>query len=358
MLQYIQLMLELALSLQHSALIIGGGVAGLQASIDFAKNGFQVCLIEKANNLGGTVSRLGMLYPSFRNAEETIKPMIQKTVSIQNIKVFTKTDIQRVEGSFGNFKTKILREGKEEEIRTDVIIVATGFTQYDANKVGQYKYGQYPNVITGLEYEQMLKSNGSTKGKILRPDNGQKPRNVAFVQCVGSRDKKHLPYCCNLGCLNAIKHAHLLREQYGKETEAYICHIDVRTVTKTGEQFYNKVRDEEVDFIHGQPSEVRQAPDGTLTLDVYDQATSKLLSITADLVVLEMGLPPQVDIAEKLGLTLTEDGFIREKDPQLNTNETMVKGIFLAGAVQQPMHTYEAVTSARAAVFEAIQELR
>lgn len=343
---------------QHSALIIGGGIAGLQASLDLAKNGFQVYLVEKDNVLGGTVKHLSRLYPSLRDAEETINPMIQKALNTRNIKVFTKTQIQSIEGSVGNFKTKMLQEGREEEIKADAIIVATGSGQYNANKVGQYKYGQYRNVITGLEYEQMLKPNGSTKGRILRPDNGQKPKSVVYVLCVGSRDEKHLRYCCNLGCLNAIKHAHLLREQYNKEVDAYVCYIDVRAVTKAGEQFYNKVRDEEVEFIHGQPSEVRQAPDGTLTLDVYDQATSKLLSITADLVVLEMGLPPQVDIAKKLGLTLTEDGFITEKDPQLSPNETLVKGIFLAGAVQQPMHTYQAVTHASAAALKAMQELQ
>jgi heterodisulfide reductase subunit A len=117
---------------------------------------------------------------------------------------------------------------------------------------------------------------------------------------------------------------------------------------------YNHVRDEEVEFIHGQPSEVRQAPDGTLTLDVYDQAASKLLSITADLVVLEMGLQPNIDIAEKLGLKLTEDGFIEEKDPQLSACETALEGVYLAGAVQQPMHSYEAVAHASAAVLKAI----
>jgi len=235
--------------------------------------------------------------------------------------------------------------------------LATGFRQYDTAKVGQYKYGQHRNVITGLEYEAMCRSNGPTQGKIVRPDNGQKPKSVVYVLCVGSRDEKHLRYCCNLGCLNAIKHAHLLREQYGKEVDAYVCYIDVRAVTKTGEQFYNSVRAEEVEFIHGQPSEVREAPDGTLTLDVYDQATSKLLSINADLVVLEVGLPPNVEIAEKLGLTLTEDGFIAEKDPQLSVNETTVDGVFLAGAMQQPMHTYQAVAQASAAVLKALSAL-
>lgn len=339
---------------QHSALVIGGGIAGIRASLDLAQNGVLVYLVEKQSALGGTVKQLSRLFPTLQDAEETINPLIEKTVSNPNVKVLTGAEIKDVSGSIGNFRARILKKDGEQEVQADVIIVATGFKQYDAKKVGQYRYGQYCNVITGLEYEAMCKPNGPTHGQILRPDNGQKPKSVAYILCVGSRDEKHLRYCCNLGCLNAIKHAHLLREQYGKEVDAYICYIDVRAVTKVGEQFYNRVRAEEVEFIHGQPSEVREAPEGTLTLDVYDQALSKLLSITADLVVLEVGLPPNVEIADKLGLTVNEDGFISENDPQLNANESVVKGAFLAGAVEQPMHSSQAVTHASAAALKAI----
>jgi len=332
---------------QHSALVIGGGMAGLQTSLDLAHSGFQIYLVEKEDALGGTIKRLNRLFPTLKNAEDVIQPLIQEAFSTANVKVLTNSQIESLEGTLGNFKARIAKAEKtNEEIQTDIVVLATGFRQYDAKKVGQYRYGQYRNVMTGLEYEDMCRPSGPTGGKILRPDNSQPPKSVAFILCVGSRDEKHLKYCCNLGCLNAIKHAYLLREQYGKEVEAYVCYTDIRAVTKTGEQFYNRVRAEEVEFIHGQPSEVREASDGTLTLDVYDQATSKLLSITADVVVLEVGLPPNVEIAQKLGLNLTEDGFIMEKDAQLYVNETTVPGIFVAGALQQPMHSYEAVTNA------------
>jgi len=348
---------------QHSALVVGGGIAGLQASLDLAQNDFQVYLIERQETLGGTVRHLSKLFPTLKDAEETIQPMIQRALNTSNIKIFTKAQIQSVEGSIGNFKIKIVKDCLskqpiEEEIQAEVIIVATGFHQYDARKLGQYKYGQYRNVITGLEYEKMCKPNGPTEGKILRPDNDQKPRSVVYVLCVGSRDEKHLRYCCNLGCLNAIKHAHLLKEQYGKEVNPYVCYIDMRAVTKLGEQFYNKVRAEEVEFIHGQPSEVREAPDGTLTLDVYDQATSKLLSVTTDLVVLEMGLEPEVDLREKLKIPLSEEGFFKEAHPHLATNETLAEGIFLAGAVHQPMNIAEAVVHASAAAMKALLSTR
>jgi len=348
--------MNMEMSKKHLAVVVGAGIAGLQASLDLARNGFKVTLIERQPQIGGIVPKLSKLFPALQNAADVIKPIIESVVFNPQIKVLTKSEIESVQGSIGNFKVKVA--GQPEKIDADIIIVATGLYQYDARKVGQYKYGQYKNVITGLEYEQMCNPIGSTKGKIVRPDNGEKPRSVVYVLCVGSRDEKHLRYCCNLGCLNAIKHAYLLREQYGKEVDAYICYIDVRAVTKKGEQFYNQVRAMEVEFIHGQPSEVRESPDGTLTLDVYDQSTSKLMSITADLVVLEVGLPPQTDLKDVLKLPLDEDGFFVEKSAQLEINETLTKGIFLAGAVQQPMRTSEAVVSASAAALKAITELQ
>jgi len=346
------------MSKEHTAVVVGAGIAGLQASLDLANNGFKVTVVERQPIIGGTVLELGKLYPSLQKAKDVITPIIESALSNPNITILTKSEIQSVQGAIRNFKVKVTRQQQTEEITADILIVATGFHQYDAKKVGQYRYGQYKNVITGLEYEQMCSSNGPTKGKIVRPDNLEKPKSVVYVLCVGSRDEKHLRYCCNIGCLNAIKHAYLLREQYGKEVDAYVCYIDVRAVTKRGEQFYNQVRAMEVEFIHGQPSEVREAPDGTLTLDVYDQSTSKLMSITADLVVLEVGLPPQTDLKDILKLPLDEDGFFAEKNPQLEINETPIKGIFLAGAVQQPMRTNEAVVSASATVLKAIQCLK
>jgi len=342
---------------KHSALVIGAGVAGLQASLELANSGFEVHLVEKEPQIGGTALKLHKLFPTLKNAEETVKPLMENAVSNHNINILAGCEIESVQGSTGNFRVKIAGQ-KQREIEAQVIVVATGFRQYDVKKVGQYRYGQYKNVITGLEYEQMCSPSGQTKGKIVRIDNGEKPKSVVYVLCVGSRDERHLRYCCNIGCLNALKHACSLREQYGKEVNAYVCYTDLRAVTKHGEQLYQKVRADEVEFVHGQPSEIRESPNGSLTLDVYDQATSKLLSITADLVVLETGLQPQVDLHKKLGLSLDQDGFFTEKNPQLSTNETPVGGIFLAGAVQQPMHVHEALTSASAAAMKAVSSMQ
>ena len=423
----------------NSALVVGSGVAGLQTSIDLASIGMDVFLIEKQPRLGGHTPLLHQAFPTLENAEELTKQLLQKVLNNPNVKILPYSEIESVEGSFGNFKVHTLRMARyvdekkctncaecekvcpvnvpkkfemklgtrkaiylpspfaipakylidktvclyfkdksclacqdacpegavfydqkpsHEELSIGVIILTTGFSQYDAQKVGQYKYGIYPNVIVGMEYERLCSPKGPTNGKILRIDNKEKPRSAVFILCVGSRDEKHLRYCCNIGCLNAIKHAHYLKQQYGEEIDVYICYTDIRAVTKRGEQFYQKARAGGVEFIHGQPSEVRQTPDGTLTLDVYDQATSKLLSITADLVVLEMGLKPQIDLKEKLKLTLDEDGFFMEKHPQLAPNETPINGIFLAGAVQQPIHVYEALVQASATAVKVLSSIR
>lgn len=242
-----------------------------------------------------------------------------------------------------------------EKLSVGVIFLATGFRQYNAKRVGQYKFSFYPNVITGMEYERLCSLSGPTGGKILRIDNREEPKSVVFLLCVGSRDEKHLRYCCNIGCLNALKHAYYLRQQYGDKVDAYICYTDVRAVTKHGEQFYQKMRASGVKFIHGQPSEVRQTADGSLTLDVYDQATSKLLSITADLVVLQTGFQPRTELKQKLELEIDENGFFKEKQRQPALVETSKDGIFLAGAVQQPMHVYEALAHASATAMKVLR---
>ena len=419
----------------HSALVVGGGVAGLQVSTDLASMGIDVYLIEKQPRLGGHTPLLHQVFPTLENAEELTKQLFQKVLNSPNVKVLSYSEIESVEGSFGNFKVHIIKKARyvdetkctncgecekvcpvdvpkrfemklakrkalylpkpfavpakylidekaclhfkdkschacqdacpegavlydrkpsHEELSVDAIVLATGFSQYDAQEVGQYKYNVSPNVITGTEYERLCSPTGPTGGKVLRIDNKEKPKSVVFILCVGSRDEKHLRYCCNIGCLNALKHAYYLKQQYEEEVDAYICYTDVRAVTKQGEQFYQKARASGVEFIHGQPSEVRQAPNGSLTLDVYDQATSKLLSITADLVVLETGLKPQIDFKEKLKLTLDENNFFTEKHPQLAPNETPIDGIFLAGTVQQPMHVYEALVHASATAMKVL----
>jgi len=418
----------------HSVLVIGGGVAGLQATLDLARVGFNVYLVELKPRLGGHASLLHRIFPTLESAEDLTKQLLQSVIEQSNVKVLPYSEIEKVEGSIGNFKIRVLRKaryvdtkkctacGKCEEVcpvtvpkdyemgigsrkaaylpsphpfpskhlidrerclyfkdgschacrdvcpenavifeqkaekeilHVDVIIVATGFKPYDATKKGQYKYSVYRNVITGIEYERLCNPNGPTQGKIVRIDNREMPTSVVYILCVGSRDEQNHGYCCRVGCPNALKHAYLLKKQHGNRVEAYVCYTDMRAVGRKAEEFYRKVRESGVNFIHGEPSEIRELRDGSLVINVYDQATSKLLSITTDLIVLETELEPEVGLQEKLKISLNEDGFYKEVHPQLAANETPLKGIFLAGAVQEPMNITEAVVRASAAVTKA-----
>jgi len=419
---------------RRSALVIGGGIAGLQASIDLARVGLDVYLIERKPRMGGHTSLLCKIFPTLETAEELVEPIIQSVTEHPNIKIFSHSEIEGVEGSVRNFKVRVLKKARyvdeekctacgecekvcpvnvakdyemglatrkaiylpspfpvppkylidrenclyfkdrschacrdacpenaivyeqkavDEKLKADVIVVATGFRHYDARKAGQYKYGIYRNVITGMEYERLCNPNGPTDGKIVRVSDGAKPKSVAFILCVGSREEENHGYCCRVGCSNALKHAYLLRGQYGEEVDVYICYTDMRAVGRRAEEFYRRTRESQVNFIHSEPSEVRELPDKSLTLDVYDQATSKLLSITADLVVLETALEPETGLQEKFRLPLDVNGFFKEAHPKLATTETPVKGIFLAGTVEQPMDISETVAHASAAAMKA-----
>lgn len=427
------------MSEKQSALIIGAGIAGLQASIDLAKVGFDVYLVEQTPRLGGHTPLLNKVFPTLENATELMKPLIQSAVENSRVKIASYSEIESVNGAIGDFHIDTIRKARyvneekctlcgeclkvcpvdvpkeyemslgarkaiylpspfpfpqkylidkntclyfkdgsctacrdacpenainyeekdrEEKFQADVIIVATGFKPYDAGKIGQYKYSAYRNVITGMEYERLCSPNGPTKGKIVRIDNKRKPKSVVYVLCVGSRDEQHLEYCCKIGCVNALKHAYFLKNQHGDEVEAYICYTDMRAVGKHAEKFYRQVRESEVNFIHGEPSEIRELPDKTLTIDVYDQATSKLLSITADLVVLETGLEPRTNLQKELKIPLNENGFFKVTHPQLATQESLIKGIFLAGSVQEPMNVKETAACASAVAMKAFISAR
>lgn len=419
---------------KHAVLVIGAGIAGLQASLDLANVGLEVYLVEKEPRLGGHAPLLCKVSPTLKNAEELVEPIIQNVADHSNIKVLPYSEIQEVSGSMGNFKINVFKKARyvdekkctlcgecagvcpvevskeyemnlttrkaiylphpypfprkylidkatclyfkdgscnacknacpedaivfeqklvQKQLEVDAIVVATGFKLYDAKKAGQYKYGSYPNVITGMEYERLCSPSGPTSGEIARVSDKKKPNSVAYILCVGSREEHNNEYCCRVGCLNALKHAYILKNKYGDKVEAYICYTDMRAVGRKAEEFYRTVRESDVVLIHGEPSEVRELADKSLSIDVYDQATSKLLSITADLVVLEVGLEPQIDLQRKLKVPLDADGFFKELHPTLATTETPIKGIFIAGTVQRPMNMAETVEHASAAAIRA-----
>jgi heterodisulfide reductase subunit A2 len=250
-------------------------------------------------------------------------------------------------------------EQKDEliEDKFGAIIVATGFTQFDHAVYGEYGYGKYKDVITGLHFERMVNSSGPTGGKIVRPSDGQEARNVVFIQCIGSRDEhKGVPYCSRLCCMYTAKHALLLKE-HNPEAQAYVFYIDVRAAGKNYEEFVKKVQDEYgATYLRGRVSRIFEKK-GKLVVRGADTLSGAQIEIKADMVVLATGLIAQPDaakLAQMLHIPYDKNCFFTEAHPKLAPVETVTSGIFLTGACQAPKDIPDSVATASAASVKAL----
>ncbi len=227
---------------------------------------------------------------------------------------------------------------KPEEIEIDVgaIIVSTGFDIYLPFDMPLLGYGKYPNVLTSMEFERLILAAGPTGGKVIRQSDGQKPRRIAFIQCVGSRDKQHYPYCSNFCCMYTLKHVVQLKEKYKEDLEVYVFYIDIRSPSKGYEEFYDRARERGVNFIRGRVSRIEEDPQ-THNLRVYseDSLLGQPIEVEADMVVLATASVPKKDseeIARILNLSRDADGFFMEAHPKLKPLDAPTDGIFFAGA--------------------------
>jgi len=241
---------------------------------------------------------------------------------------------------------------KRQELNVSAIIVATGFDVFDAKEKGSLGYGRYPNVLTGLDLEQIL----GREGYLRLPTNGNEPKNIAFIQCVGSRDEGH-GYCSQVCCKYAMKLAGLIKYQ-NPDTQVTIFYIDLQTAGKGFAQFYENYK-ESIRFVRGVPVEILQTSSGELEVRFEDITQGKVCRDTFDLVVLSVGISPRNtswDLARLLGINLTEDGFFDIRHP-LSSNETNVGGIFLAGTCQGPKDIPDSIAHGIAAASKVIQVL-
>jgi len=243
------------------------------------------------------------------------------------------------------------------EEKFGAIIVATGFTQFDHSVYGEYGYGKYKDVITGLHFERMANSSGPTGGKIVRPSDGKEARDVVFIQCVGSRDEqKGMPYCSRLCCMYTAKHALLLKE-HNKDAQAYIFYIDIRAAGKNYEEFVKKVQDEYgAIYLRGRVSRIFEKG-AKIIVRGADTLSGAQIEIKADLVVLATGLIAQHDaakLAQMLRIPYDQNRLFTEAHPKLAPVETITSGIFLTGACQSPKDIPDSVATASAASVKAL----
>jgi len=248
---------------------------------------------------------------------------------------------------------------KEElvEITVGAIIMATGFRIFDARRAPYYGYGVFPNVYNALEVERLINAAGPTGGELVLRD-GRKPRTVAIVHCVGSRDEHTNPWCSRVCCLYSLKLAHLIHER--TRAEVYNFYIDIRTPGKGMEEFFKRIQEEGMHLIRGKVADVYPAPgegaNGRLIVQAEDTLMNEILKVPVDLVVLAVGLEPHPE-AENLrrlfNLSCSAEGWFLERHPKLAPVNTFTDGIFLAGCCQGPKDIPDSVAQAGAAAAEA-----
>lgn len=341
--QYLFPLKEMYLDVKQSALIIGGGLAGIIASLEIAKSGYDVYLVEKESNLGGNLRDLH--YTNWGNDIQAFLMSLMNQIKAEDkIKVFTESEIVKIDGFIGNYKTKIKHKKKEKTIEHGVIIVATGAQPY---KPKEYLYGKDKRVVTQLELEGMI-----AKGEI----NYDSIKSLVMIQCVGSRNNEH-PWCSRICCSNAIKNARKLLSRK-PELQLFILNKDIRTYGFR-EKWYNEVRDAGGIFLRytdDKEPEVKKKGNG-LVVKTYDQILEKEIEIPADLVVLSTGIVPpkeNEELSKMLKVPLNEEGFFLEAHVKLRPVDFATEGIFLAGFAHSPKFIDETIVQAKAAAGRAM----
>ena len=235
-------------------------------------------------------------------------------------------------------------------LKVGAIIWATGWKPYDPGNIENYGFENFPDVVTTVMMERMASWNGPTKGKIIRPSDGAAPETVAFVQCAGSRDENHLPFCSGVCCLASMKQATYVREQY-PDAKIYIYYIDIRATDRL-EDFYAKVKqDENIRFIKGKVATIKQDVAGRkLVLRVEDTTTEELHEVSFDLVVLATGMQPNTSSTPvPIDVPYDDYGFIALQNAG--------PGIYAAGCARTPAFVSDAVQDGTAAALKAIQSV-
>ena len=240
------------------------------------------------------------------------------------------------------------------ELNVGAIVVATGFEMFDPRRLPAFSYGKSPDIIDGLQFERLSSATGPTQGQILT-SKGEKPRRVAIIHCVGSRDENANRYCSRVCCMYALKHAHLVRDKTGAEVFEF--YMDIRAFGKDYEEFYERVQREGVYFVRGRGAEVVVLDDGRIQVKAENTNLGIPIQIDVDMVILETAMEAPHDsdrVATLFGISRSASGFFQEAHPKLRPFHTNTDGVFLAGACQAPKDVPDTVAHAGAAASEVL----
>ena len=416
-----------------NVLVIGAGVAGMEATLLLANSDRKVYLVERTSYIGGNVLKFEKVFSNMECATCMLAPKQQELLVNENIELLTLTEVIDVKGEVGDFVVKVKKKARyvdlqncigcsacfepcpvsvknefeeglserkaiyipcpgalpnvpaidtencvrfsakkdcqlckescmfeaidfdqkdeELELKVGAIIVATGFSSFDSQKTPRFGYGKFDNVYTAFEFERMFASNGPTTGEI-KLKNGEPPKSVAIIHCVGREEKG---YCSAICCMNSLKFVHYLKEKLSdvKITEFY---SDLCIPGKSYQKFYEATKTMGVDIkrIRAQDIEVTGS-NGTLTINYnIDSQLSTLNSqLIVDMVLLSSAIEPREDagkLAKILGISQDEYGFFAEKHSEVASVDTGKEGIFIVGCAQDPKDIQDSVAQSEAAV--------
>jgi heterodisulfide reductase subunit A len=345
----------LVIPLTKRALVIGGGIAGIQAALDVANGGYEVVLVEKEAHLGGHVMELSATFPTLESPREFLIPRINEVITHPNIRLYLNSEVDEVTGYVGSFNVKIRQNEKVVTEEVGAIVTAPGFDLLPREKVPVFP--DDPDIVDGLQFERILSPEKLISGEIRRPSDGQVPQDIVFIQCVGSRDQEHgMPYCSRICCMYTAKQVLLYRKAV-LEGQAYVCYMDIRSDAKGFEEFLQQVMSHDgVLYIRGNVSKVFRDGD-KLKIWTVDTLSGKSLEITADMVVLALAMVPRPgtrELARKLNISVNEHGFLTEAHIKLRPVESLTSGIFLAGTAQWPRDIPDTIASAGAAASKVL----
>ena len=340
-------------------MVIGGGPCGMEATRGISDLGYNVILVDKAEFLGGNPisGDYAALTPDMRNAEDAMNEMIDAIKDDPLVDIRLSSSVVAAEGEAPNLSVTVKNGKGDEKIDVGSVIISTGFQHFDPGKETQmYGYYEYDDVITLVDVERMLKA-----GTFVRPSTGEKPKQVCFIQCVGSRDRQiGNQWCSKVCCGIATKEAIEIRDLV-PDCKVFVFYIDMRMYGFWEDELYWKAQEEkQVNFIRGIVTEITQRGD-TVVVKGEDTTMGRPMEIPMDVVILSIGMEPSkgsTEMAKLFNVPLESHGFIETVGGALNTVQTSAPGIFAAGASTGPADLEDSISMGGAAALKACAFIR